>query len=556
MNLGKAYVSNYVWLCKKDKNFAEACKHNNIVSVRHIFEWGVDTDINNALSEAISHERFDIIKYCIRKNANVNICDGYALRISAHLGNLEIIRYLVEVGKADIQPHYKIILETSARCNYLSIIEYCVEKGADLYSNNNVLDLSARYDNLAIVKYYLGPVISKLTQSDPLSKVERIYKEIYDALHISTVLGHLSITKYCIKLFTKVTRCNSDIKFEILPGSRDIYVNLNKLLHNSVKFGNLAVTKYLITCSDNVRASVDMAVPYCIEHGRLAILKHLIKQGASPNVDIDEELQTGRLPIKIDVIKYIVNQGAKIKDVNKIINANIANGPLSLIRFLLENGADRDATVVAAVKYGRYLIVKEFIKQGVPVNTIIRACVEHHSYKIIKHLAKNENNRHAILLFSIEFDRLYMIKHLVTHNVDINAHNNEALSVCTQHNHLHIWRYLIKNSNRNKTLWFLVEHGNLNMFKYLVAYYNNDVHYNNNAILCTSIRHGHIDMIKYLARLNIRSGANITIVRDGSIVKFKTKYKHLMEYLSDHVDKLRVISNKNRNIIIAADTAI
>jgi hypothetical protein len=80
----------------------------------------------------------------------------YEILHIAEMGGFNIIKYFVEEKGIDIQPFYIDILKSCARRGHLNMIQFCVEKGANLYTpNNDILHWSAIVGKLDITKYYL-----------------------------------------------------------------------------------------------------------------------------------------------------------------------------------------------------------------------------------------------------------------------------------------------------------------------------------------------------------------------------------------------------------------
>ena len=118
--------------------------------------------------------------------------------------------------------------------------------------------------------------------------------------------------------------------------------------------------------------------------------------------------------------------------------------------------------------------------------------------------------------------------------------------------YLQLMRYLIRSGDKNEILQFAVCSNRSDILKYL-GRYGIDVTVNNNAVLCYSIEHGHTEIIDYLIKQSIKRGLNISIIRDGKDVKFKTKYKHIIEFISDNIDIINISHNDKNNMTISVN---
>lgn len=86
-----------------------------------------DAVVNGAYAE-----RLDWIIVGLKNGADINTYLGnYPIVIAADIGNLDIVKYLVEHG-ADIHIAHDVSLRTASEHGYLDIVKYLVEKGANI----------------------------------------------------------------------------------------------------------------------------------------------------------------------------------------------------------------------------------------------------------------------------------------------------------------------------------------------------------------------------------------------------------------------------------------
>jgi hypothetical protein len=551
----------------------------------------VDFDKGYALKYYSYRNNLDVVRYLVEECGSdiYSYINNWEINRMAANGSLDVIKYFVDWNGVDIQTCYYSILRSSAENGHLNIIEYCVGKGANLYiRNNGILRSSAENGHLDIIQYYLennsivnndntlpsdvannsvAPQTSEESEfpaymHSSLTPIYSIYNEIFNALVIGAENGNLDIIKLCMECFTNVHANTDDnntvrILFENKhsnSGKYRTYVNINKALHYSIENDHIAVAKYLALCGTKEHVTINAALRVSLEYGNLRFIKYLVKNGADISIDINTRLQSSITSGHLNVVRYLITNGAKLSNIDKILECNMKNYSTSIIRYLIENcGVNRDVILLSSIKACRFIIVKYFIKCGVDINTILKLSVENNSYSIVKHITKDKAYKNAALQFCIEYGNLYITKRLVWYGVDINANNNAALLSCVKYDRSEIMRFLIRNSDKDKTIQFSIEHGNLFILKYIVNYHRINLTENNNAALCSGIKYGNINIIQYLIRETIKNGTDISVIHNDKYVKFKTVYKHIIEYVSNHVGKLSITNSGIKDVTITID---
>jgi ankyrin repeat protein len=608
--------------------------------------------INDVFIQAIRYQNIDIVKFCIKQNADIYSHRGRALRNIAYKNNLDIMRYLVDECGAnihslfhkyeilhiaemggfniikyfveekgiDIQPFYIDILKSCARRGHLNMIQFCVEKGANLYTpNNDILHWSAIVGKLDITKYYLenNDIIKnsdRITTTHLYSEnekmayidnyivdVKKIYKEIFDALVLTAKFGRLNVMKYYMKYFSGKYIEDDKIPFkffketfkDISPGSvssvkYSIHININKPFKESIESGKISVIRYLVKQGADIHTNIDETLQYSIIKNHINVVKYLVKQGANIHTNIDKTLQTiiqrGCLAILIFVVEcgvdihnnidemlqtsiqfrqleiasYLIKCGANICfNIDEIFHYGIPYyfHNLYYIRFFIENGIDKDAIVLKYIQSNRYVVVKNFIKHNIiDINTVIKLCIENKSYNFIQYIIEDSRRKKPIYHLDVNYDNIYFMKQLIRDDMIINnRHEYDSSPTFFEDSYyLQLMRYLIRSGDKNEILQFAVCSNRSDILKYL-GRYGIDVTVNNNAVLCYSIEHGHTEIIDYLIKQSIKRGLNISIIRDGKDVKFKTKYKHIIEFISDNIDIINISHNDKNNMTISVN---
>jgi len=581
--IGKKRVSEFVWLRKKDKSWLEACENKNAIGFQYIINQSKNIKINPIFREIIKYECFDIVKYCIKRNADVDLDNGYPLKYNSYRNNLDVVRYLIDECGANIQcltehwemariaargsldvikylvdekninikSSYYSILEASADNDHLDIIKYCIENNSIINDDNTIaLPSNIASENSTYINKYLADVTD-------------IYKGIVNALNLAAENGNLDIVKLCIECFTNVYSNNKyNNSFKAILKDKDVntvkyhtYADINKALDVSIENSKLSVAEYLALSGTKQHTTINAALGISINHGKLRFIKYLVKQGADIHRNINDNICTCINNGHLNVLRYLVNNGVNIDvvDINKILEFNIKSYSTGIIRFLIENGGDQNIALLSSIKSCHFVIVKYFIKCGVDINKILRLSVENKSYSIVKHITKDKAYKNAALQFCIEYNNLYITKRLVWYGVDIHANQNAALASCVEYgDRLDIMRFLLRNGDKDKILQFSVEQSNLFILKYIINLHRINITENNNAVLCSAIEHNNdADVMKYLVRESIKYGTNITIIHNDKEVKFKTMYKHILEYVAQHIDKLHITNNEHRKLTIS-----
>lgn len=94
-----------------------------------------------------------ILKLVLDSGFDIHIDNGNALNISAENGHLDVVKYLVEHG-ADTCAEYDHALCLSIENEYFDIVKYLVELGANIFAEDNfAIRKSAIIGDLEVVKY-------------------------------------------------------------------------------------------------------------------------------------------------------------------------------------------------------------------------------------------------------------------------------------------------------------------------------------------------------------------------------------------------------------------
>ncbi|AQN67962.1 ankyrin repeat protein [Saudi moumouvirus] len=238
---------------------------------------GIDykKNLNDLLEWGITNQLYQIINFCLSKGVNINKSNGYALRLASKLGNLEIVKLLVESGAEINNGNCSVVY--AAVYNHPHVLNYLIQNGADINEMNNC------------------------------------------ALIQSSERGYLEIVKHLIKY-------GADINAR--KGSAIIRASMNN---------HLNVVKYLVECGANFRVNNDEATIQAICNDHLDIIKYFLSE-CNDRFLIKKIIEHGTMYGKLEIIKYIVENYKDIKYLNHFILKNACmNDKLEIMIYVLKN---------------------------------------------------------------------------------------------------------------------------------------------------------------------------------------------------------------------------
>lgn len=195
-----------------------------------------NTFIKSMLYEACKNGKFNVVKYFIevrKLNPSLSVSiscffTGPIFKAAAESGNLELVKYLLEGHKADIESQglsggtKDTALSRAAAKGHANVVEYLIFKGANLnpeVSNSDILNQAIDSQNLAVVKLLI----------ESGTKIENF------ALNHALKVGALTIVKYLL---------------EKRPGIKTHWFSSSTPACIVVGSGNVELVKYLIEKED------------------------------------------------------------------------------------------------------------------------------------------------------------------------------------------------------------------------------------------------------------------------------------------------------------------
>lgn len=109
---------------------------------------------NKLLSESSKEGELDLVKYALKKGADIHFFNDYSLKYAVDQRHLDVVKYLIEHG-ADIHIQNERFLQWAVSNGYLDIVKYLVQHGSII--TPKVLRLAEDYPE--ILEYLSNPVI-------------------------------------------------------------------------------------------------------------------------------------------------------------------------------------------------------------------------------------------------------------------------------------------------------------------------------------------------------------------------------------------------------------
>jgi hypothetical protein len=179
---------------------------------------------------------------------------------------------------------------------------------------------------------------------------------------------------------------------------------------------------------------------------------------------LEKRIQKGDL----EALKYLIehHEESDAKPKNESLMSASFNGHLTLVKYLVENGADlnatnyRDDTVLIQASFGGHLdVIKYLAEIGADLNargykndTVLIDAAYSGFLKVVEYLVENGADLNAIgswdqtaLMNAAISDRVEIVKYLAEKGADLNAKNNKgetAFSIASAFGHLDIVEYL------------------------------------------------------------------------------------------------------------------
>ena len=258
--------------CKTSKDAGELCKNDYFWRKRTEHVFGYDLGKYN-----VGQLSYKIIYNFFKKHRKKSI--DLKLVEAARAGYFAIVYYLIEAQDADIYyRHFEnevMVLREAVIGGHLLILKY-LEKIGEYDLDFSLLN-AAEFKQFDIVKFLI-------------EKGADIYKDndVYDQSPFSMAasVGALDILKYMIK------------------HKKPEEFRINEVLLNAVESGKLSVVKYLIE-EQGVTDNLDNAIIIAALDGNLEIIKYLVEKGGDIHFNNDAALHNAEKQEYDNIVRYI-----------------------------------------------------------------------------------------------------------------------------------------------------------------------------------------------------------------------------------------------------------
>lgn len=290
---------------------------------------------------------FNIVKYAIKK------------------GHINILRYIDVLVKNKNElvflksfkyPKITKCLQNSCKYSHMKLIDFYIDKGADVSAENSLcLKKAAEYGHLIVVKYLVDLGVDIIAKEPERIYIKENYGKIVDnyALIMAAKNGHLDVVSYLVE------------KGANPKSSKDYGMRL------AAKYGHYEVVKFLV--ENGCNANCDRAIIWCCEENHLEILKYLVSKGANifPDTRNDEDSAIARACAfgRTEIVEYLVGLGVNITDHNyNLVACAISSKNFDLVYYLVDHGANIQTydhlAIIWASELGFIDMVKYLITKG------------------------------------------------------------------------------------------------------------------------------------------------------------------------------------------------
>ncbi|WP_341815922.1 ankyrin repeat domain-containing protein [Wolbachia endosymbiont (group B) of Idaea biselata] len=349
---------------------------------------------------AIIDDNLEVVKFLIEKGAELIVNDEYSIHCAAMFGSLKVVKYFInekyfnldELGEQCESP-----LAYAIKFDQLSVIKYLIKKGADvkLLDDEEIMHLfyyAFEPGNLDIAQYLvrnLNGVNLRSEGGESLLHYAAMYGSSYiveylvqnganvnlpdhdgkSPLCYALMSGDLDIIKYLLKNGANVNLPDHDGKSP---------------LYYAATSGDLDIVKYLVQNGANVslRDENIITLLFCaVKDGALNVIKCLVEIG----VDINQCDKYHFRPLyyiavngDLDIVKYLVQNGANVslrdENIITLLFCAVKDGALNVIKCLVEIGVDINqcdhhiSPLHCAAEKGRLNVVKFLIERKADLN--------------------------------------------------------------------------------------------------------------------------------------------------------------------------------------------
>ena len=149
---------------KLDYSLIKVCSHGKLIEVLDLIKRGANVNAENgwALYTACENDHLEVVKELLYRGADVHARADYALRVSCDRGHVSIVRELLRWG-ANVHANNEMALQWACQSGHVEIVKILLDAGSDssrvdlhYVSNKRILMSENRSSGIIIdgVVYY------------------------------------------------------------------------------------------------------------------------------------------------------------------------------------------------------------------------------------------------------------------------------------------------------------------------------------------------------------------------------------------------------------------
>ena len=196
--------------------------------------------------------------------------------------------------------------------------------------------------------------------------------------------------------------------------------------------------------------------------GEIDLIKHAVKKGADIHYFHEESVNLAGQMGHSDLVKWLVQNGACK---NAALTASSFHGHINIVKWLIDTYIHIDTTTALqyASKMGHLNIVKMLIEEyRVDIHckndTALRYASEEGKLEVVKYLVENGADIHAkndeALIWASEEGHLEVVKFLIESGVDVHTADDYAIRSANENNYVTLVRWLLENGANIHALRF------------------------------------------------------------------------------------------------------
>lgn len=302
-----------------------AAKHGYYLVFLHLYEkckipYVNDGKFHNTFYNAVEKGNLDIIRYLIEVIRAP--CPNYAISVAGCANHLHVVKYLHMVAKAQCEPRDIDWVSGRGHCEIVQYIYEIIKPVAKdpEYNISNALQHAAESGSVKLVKY--------LHETCGLS----VEKDDVYTMYVAAKNGHLDVLKYLHEILH--APCDNDaIDIAARNGHYDVVVYLFTVvkafctegaIYDAARYGHFKIIVYLVEV-----VKVPKPSNILVYNGHLKILKYLHKVAKIP-IDPDVMVSAAK-DGHFSTVKYLHKNGVLCTEMAFLFAAE--NGHIKILRY-------------------------------------------------------------------------------------------------------------------------------------------------------------------------------------------------------------------------------